>query len=49
VRAVAAMGADAILVGEALVTAPDISAKVEELSGIARPAALPERKEREEL
>jgi indole-3-glycerol phosphate synthase len=45
VRRVAAMGADAILVGEALVTAPDISAKVKELSGIARSIAPPERKE----
>ncbi len=34
VAQVAAWGADAILVGEALVTAPDIGAKVRELSGL---------------
>jgi indole-3-glycerol phosphate synthase len=45
VRRVAAMGADAILVGEALVTAPDVSAKVEELSRVAKPSALQGRKE----
>lgn len=34
-RRAAALGADAILVGEALVTAPDIAAKVRELAGVA--------------
>jgi indole-3-glycerol phosphate synthase len=34
VRRLAAMGADAVLVGEALVTAPDVGAKVRELLGI---------------
>ncbi len=33
-RRAAALGADAILVGEALVTAPDIAAKVRELAGV---------------
>ncbi len=34
VQRLAAAGVDAVLVGEALVTAPDISAKVQELAGI---------------
>ncbi|MGD9100350.1 MAG: indole-3-glycerol phosphate synthase TrpC [Anaerolineae bacterium] len=34
VRCLATMGADAVLVGEALVTAPDVAAKVRELAGI---------------
>ncbi len=34
VRRLAAMGADAVLVGEALVTAPDVAAKVRELVGV---------------
>ena len=34
VRRLAAMGAEAVLVGEALVTAPDVAAKVREMVGI---------------
>ena len=34
VRRLAEMGADAILVGEALVTAPDVAAKVQELASV---------------
>ena len=36
VRRLGEMGADAVLVGEALVTAPDVPAKVRELAGIGR-------------
>lgn len=36
VARVQACGADAVLVGEALVTAPDIAARVRELAGVAR-------------
>jgi indole-3-glycerol phosphate synthase len=35
VARLAAVGVDAVLVGEALITAPDIGAKVRELSGVA--------------
>ena len=35
-------GVNAVLVGEALVTAPDVSAKVRELSGIPAAAAYPQ-------
>ncbi len=37
VARLAAVGVDAVLVGEALITAPDISAAVRELSGVAMP------------
>jgi indole-3-glycerol phosphate synthase len=36
VRRLAAMGADAVLVGEALITAPDVATKVRELVGGGR-------------
>jgi indole-3-glycerol phosphate synthase len=38
VRRLAKMGADAVLVGEALVTATDVVAKVRELAGAGRAA-----------
>jgi indole-3-glycerol phosphate synthase len=46
VRRVAAMGADAILVGEALVTARDVPEKVQELANVVR-AQSPQAPERE--
>ena len=41
-RTLAPSGVNAVLVGEALVTAPDIGAKVRELSGQPEPAAQPQ-------
>lgn len=42
VQRLARAGIDAVLVGEALVTAPDMAARVRELSGLGEPYDLPE-------
>ena len=43
VARLAALPVDAVLVGEALVTAPDIGARVRELSGVRIPEPSPQR------
>jgi indole-3-glycerol phosphate synthase len=43
VARLAALPIDSVLVGEALVTAPDIGARVRELSGVRSEATSPQR------